>query len=101
MMVLVGSLIYRETRMSYLSTISGSVCVPAECHQSESGCTGLSAPWRCGPSGLGRSLHTKKEQNRYTETEKGTSKKRKSETNPGERAGLLEVRFTIQETFSK
>lgn len=53
-----------------LSKVSGPVYVPAECHQSESGCTGLSALWRCGPSGSGRSLHTEREQ---THTHKGTT----------------------------
>lgn len=52
--------------MSYLSTLAASCSVPAECHRSESGCTGLSVPWRCGPSGSGRSLHTEQEQKRHT-----------------------------------
>lgn len=38
--------------------------LPAECHQSKSGCTGLFAPWRCEPSGSGRSLRTKKKKKR-------------------------------------
>lgn len=57
------------TCMSHLSTVDGSGSVPAECHRSESGCTGLSAPWRCGPSGLERSLHTEQKQNRYIQTQ--------------------------------
>lgn len=49
------------------------VCIPAECHQSESGCTGLSAPWKCVPSGSERSLHTEQKQNRYIQRQKDTA----------------------------
>lgn len=47
--------------MYYFVADSGSVSLPAACHQSESGCIGLSAPWRCEPSGSERSLHTIKQ----------------------------------------
>lgn len=54
--------------LSRLFKTSVSVCLPAECHQSESGCTGLSAPWRCGPSSSEMFLHTKKKERERKKT---------------------------------
>lgn len=50
--------LFTSESMVYLSTVRISLSLPAECHRSESGCIGPSAPWRCEPSGWGRSLRT-------------------------------------------
>lgn len=43
--------LFTSDSMVYLSTVRISLSLPGECHRSESGCIGPSAPWRCEPSG--------------------------------------------------